>query len=300
MMCQKLRKENGASNNKQEHSGIDGWINVEYITEWWLVAFQLVQQIVNAAHSGQILPQLTLCFLAHLAFHLGFFSAVPTTIFGPASSLEWLKMFSLAVLALSACFNICGYIVLTALYRHSVQTIFNRSLPSSLLECIPSFGAHMALLKPLEIMFRYATSRFRVLPDIIVLGEVRCGTTTLCQHLSSMQGCQPPFCLWKHPELDHKESFYFVGHYLGHVDPFYYRMCFPLALTKWFREHVLRQAFFTFDGCAQYLTNPVVPHLIAKTYHDAGQPPPVLVACVRDPVDQAVSWWRYENNAMLW
>jgi hypothetical protein len=77
-------------------------------------------------------------------------------------------------------------------------------------------------------------------------------------------------------------------------------MCFPLAVVKWFRQRVLRQPFFTFDGCAQYLTNPAAPYLIAKAYRDAGLPPPVLVACVRDPVDQAVSWWNYENNAMLW
>ena len=26
----------------------------------------------------------------------------------------------------------------------------------------------------------------------------------------------------------------------------------------------------------------------------------MLIACVRDPVSQAVSWWKYENSAMLW
>lgn len=263
------------------------------------VPYRLIGYIFNASRDGQRLPQLTLVFIVQLFLHVWFSTGENRVTILPAFS-ERLHQTSLTLLILSGITNICGYTLLIALYRHSVQTIFNRNLPSSVVDCLPSFAAHLTLLKPLEIMFRYATARFRVLPDIIVLGEVRCGTTTLCQHLSSIQGCDPPFCLWKHPELDHKETFYFVGHYLGRVSPAGYRMCFPLAIVKWFRQRVLGQPFLTLDACAQYLTNPAVPHLIAKAYRDAGQPPPVLVACVRNPIDQGVSWWRYENNAMGW
>ncbi|GFH46592.1 hypothetical protein CTEN210_03066 [Chaetoceros tenuissimus] len=58
--------------------------------------------------------------------------------------------------------------------------------------------------------------------------------------------------------------------------------------------------FLTFDGCAQYLTSPTAPYLIAKAYRDANQPLPVLIACVRDPTSQAISWFRYEWNAIKW
>ncbi|OEU17677.1 hypothetical protein FRACYDRAFT_238103 [Fragilariopsis cylindrus CCMP1102] len=211
------------------------------------------------------------------------------------------------------------------------------------MECIPSFCAHISLLRPLEIIFRYLTYRWRVLPDVIVLGEVRCGTTSLCQHFASLRqrrrrqdkndtndnsqqaeipiiDCRTPFCLWAHPELDHKETFFFVGHYLGYVTPEAYRMCFPLKSTKWFNEMkwklmnyyyermgkqtstTIQQQplFMTFDGCAQYLTSPTAAALIAEAYRAANQPPPILIACVREPIDQARSWWRYENNAMVW
>jgi hypothetical protein len=96
------------------------------------------------------------------------------------------------------------------------------------------------MLRPLEILFRFVTAPLRVLPDVIVLGEVRCGTTNLCAHLSSLSAqhggkkrikCYTPFCPWAHPELDNKESFYFVGHYLGMVDPYFYRMAFPLIVS---------------------------------------------------------------------
>ena len=88
--------------------------------------------------------------------------------------------------------------------------------------------------------------------------------------------------------------------------------------------------FFCFDGCAQYMTSPTAPYLIASAYrctyrnnerklacpksgdkkmsHQKNyknsmmecESPPILVACVRDPVEQAISWWKYENNAMSW
>lgn len=61
--------------------------------------------------------------------------------------------------------------------------------------------------------------------------QVRCGTTTLCAHLAglgeSSRSFAPPFCPWKHPELDKKETFYFAGHFLGLVEPRLYPMCFP-------------------------------------------------------------------------
>ncbi len=61
---------------------------------------------------------------------------------------------------------------------------------------------------------------------------------------------------------------------------------------------MLGNIFLCFDGCAQYLSSPTAPYLIASAYRSSS--PPVLVACVRKPVDQAVSWWQYENNAMAW
>jgi hypothetical protein len=42
--------------------------------------------------------------------------------------------------------------------------------------------------KPLELGWRFATARFRVLPDMVIVGEVRCGTTTLADHLKSLPG----------------------------------------------------------------------------------------------------------------
>ena len=71
-----------------------------------------------------------------------------------------------------------------------------------------------------------------------------------------------------------------------------------VKITRWWEEEVRGNFFFCFDGCAQYLSSPTAPYLISRAYE--GCAPPILVACLRNPVDQALSWWRYENNAMVW
>jgi hypothetical protein len=74
----------------------------------------------------------------------------------------------------------------------------------------------------------------------------------------------------------------------GLIDPRAYRMCFPLRLTRWVHTTLLRRRFLVFDACAQYLTAPWVPHLLRRA-----TPRAKLIVCVRDPVLQNLSWWRY-------
>lgn len=257
------------------------------------LAYDFGVRVWISAWQGQRLSQLTILFLLHCcaAAHNASKGHIVVGPYELERLSHWVVLYATGLLVF------CGFLLLGALYRHSVRTIFNCNVPS---KCMPSFGVHLEMLRPLEVIWRYLTYRFRVLPDVIVLGEVRCGTTTMCQHLASLDGCHAPFCLWKHPELDKKETFFFVGHYLGNVDPQLYRMCFPLSVTRYFYTTILRRPFFTFDGCAQYLSSPTAAYLIAQAYKDAGQPPPVLVACVRDPIDQTLSWWNYENNAISW
>eukprot|EP00980_Cylindrotheca_fusiformis_P024509 scaffold11977_cov107-Cylindrotheca_fusiformis.AAC.4 len=255
--------------------------------------------VLIAAKAGRTLPRLSVLLVLQLCIHFVYIQTVTL----PPSFVQA----SFGFICLNAALNVAGYVLLVALYRCSVQKVFNRQIPPTIRECLPSFGVHLSMLRPLEILFRYCTSSFRVLPDIIVLGEVRCGTTSFCQHLAQLEffDCHTPFCLWAHPELDNKETFFFVGHYLGRVTPRHYRMCFPLKATKWWNDCYGRlrglqpKPFLSFDGCAQYLSSPTAPHLIAQAYRDAGQPPPVLIACVRNPAEQAMSWWKYENSGML-
>lgn len=233
------------------------WMNAKRLVslkEWLYLPKSIGWHVLGAAKGGRTLPRLSLVLLLQLCLHI----------------VCDFKQLSLALLIVSSALNVVGYALLIALYRCSLRTIFNRQIPPTMHECLASFGAHLSMLRPLEILFRYYTSSWRVLPDIIVLGEVRCGTTSLCQHLADLDcfACHTPFCLWAHPELDNKETFYFVGHYLGtpsphcffsvssfiimihnrclsimstgNVTPRHYRMCFPLKLTKWWNDFLNR------------------------------------------------------------
>ena len=232
--------------------------------------YELLKGIFAAARNGQKLPMCTILLLLHSTLHVLLSLETMHTTFSPignilrnisnhssSTTILTIRQLSYAIIMLNFFINVVGYIFLIRLYKHSIRYIFNREIPPTIMECIPSFCAHLSLLRPLEIIFRYLTYRWRVLPDVIVLGEVRCGTTSLCQHFASLRqrkrndndnddnsqqaetpiiDCRTPFCLWAHPELDHKETFFFVGHYLGYVTPEAYRMCFPLKTTKWFNE----------------------------------------------------------------
>lgn len=217
--------------------------------------------IIPSAKCGRTLPRLTVILAMHIPVHLILTTSNRFNNIIDSSSGIIIHQLSLYFIVFNMLLNICGYVFLVMLYRHSIKTIFNREIPTlrrdSSSGCIlpeahpavKSFNTHLSLLRPLEILFRFVTAPLRVLPDAIILGETRCGTTNLCGHIVSVaeasssfqvstnEGmqrikCYTPFCPWAHPILDHKESFYFVGHYLGIVDPYFYRMAFPLKVNR--------------------------------------------------------------------
>jgi len=204
--------------------------------------------------------------------------------FATVASIEQLVLLVNGVMA------VIGTFVFLAFYRHAVIVIGNRT---PVWRLRPLF-AFFQITKPLEMAFRFATAPLRCLPDVCIIGEVRCGTTTLSEHLRGMPGVHGPFCAFHHP-LDGKESFYFSGHYFGFVHPYFYRAMFPLRLTRW-AYGATHQPFLVFDGCAQYLTSPIAPALLRAA---VGPDVPLLV-CLREPVAQNTSWWRFEHASMQW
>lgn len=193
--------------------------------------------VCHAAKAGSLLPRLTLMLPCQAIAH--WFLFVAARIVQP--KCHYWRWVSLYILVANTFCCTMGYTILILIYRHSVQTIFNRNIPRLRKDddgiimpiahpALQSFNTHLLIFRPLEVLFRFITAPLRVLPDLIVLGETRCGTTNLCgtivslSNKSSLAGdrikikCYQPFCAWNVPELDHKESFFFVGHYLGKID----------------------------------------------------------------------------------
>lgn len=95
-----------------------------------------------------------------------------------------------ALLLASAVTAVLGLITLMAFIMHVIPTIFNCKVPWQSPQALLSL---FYITKPLELVWRLATAPLRDLPDVLVLGAPRCGTTTLAAHLRTAPGAQPPF-----------------------------------------------------------------------------------------------------------
>lgn len=122
------------------------------------------------------------------------------------------------------------------------------------------------------------TSEMRVLPDFIIIGAQRCGTTSLFNYLSH------------HPDIypsTPKEVHFFSNHYRKGV--IWYRSHFPLASNK---RHVIRskgRSFMAAEATPYYLSHPHAPRRIFEVLPESR-----FIVLLRNPVDRAYSHYQYE------
>lgn len=126
-------------------------------------------------------------------------------------------------------------------------------------------------------LYRRATAHARVLPDFIVLGGQRCGTTSLFRYLV------------QHPLIvspAEKEIHFFDNNYHRRLG--WYRSHFPLSRAV---AHSTRTGFRVLTGEATpyYLFHPHVPARIRRHLPHAK-----LIVLLRNPVDRAHSHYRHE------
>ena len=125
--------------------------------------------------------------------------------------------------------------------------------------------------------WRSATRHARVLPDFLVLGGQRCGSTTLYTMLTG------------HPQVmaaSHKEPHFFDRNQRRGED--FYRRLFPLRAHVRARERRLGgKRVVTGEATTYYLAHPAVPRRVAEMLPDAR-----LVAIIRNPVDRAYSHYQ--------
>lgn len=121
------------------------------------------------------------------------------------------------------------------------------------------------------------TSSGRLLPDFVILGGMRCGTSSLYKYLS------------RHPEVApslRKEVEYFtINHHLGME---WYRAHFPLRIRRTIaarRGHQLQ----TFEATPDYLFDPRSPAWLTEALPEAR-----LIVLLRDPALRAHS--HYHHN----
>ena len=126
--------------------------------------------------------------------------------------------------------------------------------------------------------FATATSAWRTLPDYVVIGAQRCGTTSLWWYLV------------KHPNVARsltKEVQYFSVNY--HRGLPWYRSNFPSRPYRAVMERIRGGRLMSGEASPYYLFHPLAPQRVAKVLPDT-----MLIAMLRDPVERAYSHYQLQ------
>jgi hypothetical protein len=141
-------------------------------------------------------------------------------------------------------------------------------LSRSLAELIPRIPAPVrVVLRNAVWTYGRATARVRPLPDFLIIGAQRAGTTALYEYLRLHPAVAGP--AWK-------EVNYFDVHYLRG--------------EAWYRGHFpIRSRAVVGEASPSYLFHPLAPERVAALLPDVH-----LIALLRDPVDRALSHYHHE------
>jgi hypothetical protein len=137
-----------------------------------------------------------------------------------------------------------------------------------------------SLRKRTRHFFRSVVGPLRLLPDFIIIGAQKCGTTTLYNILSD------------HPNIlaaTKKEVHFFDGRFTKGMN--WYRGHFPLKLTRDRLSQSLRQPVLTGEASPLYLFHPLAPERIKIVL-----PGVKMIVILRNPVDRAYSHYQRERR----
>lgn len=123
------------------------------------------------------------------------------------------------------------------------------------------------------------TAALRMMPNFIVAGGSRCGTTSLHRALLTHPGIVPP--------MVNKGVHYFDIDYLRGEN--WYRSHFPLSAVAARRTAAVPNAPMCFESSGYYMHHPLAPERIAQTLPEVR-----LVVMLRDPIERAYSAYKHE------
>lgn len=127
--------------------------------------------------------------------------------------------------------------------------------------------------------YRKRSAHQRVLPDFLIIGAMKCGTSSLFEYLKL------------HPWVwaDKKEICYFALNFAQGIN--WYRSHFPTDAYKKFANKILNKDLITGEACPYYLLNPHTPRRVYETIPQAK-----IIVILRNPVDRAHSHYYHNYN----
>jgi hypothetical protein len=127
-------------------------------------------------------------------------------------------------------------------------------------------------------VYRKTTNPFRLLPDFLVIGAQKGGTTSLYNYLIEHPGIIPAFT---------KEVHFFDTYF--HKGLPWYRANFPTYAEKYYLERFHKQKCLTGEATPYYLFHPHAPGRVAKTLPEAK-----FIVLLRNPIDRAYSQYAHQ------
>jgi hypothetical protein len=134
-----------------------------------------------------------------------------------------------------------------------------------------------------QLAFRVVTGRLRTLPDFVIIGGQRCGTTSLYNYLVEHPNVLPAF---------RKETHFFTNHFGKGVT--WYRAHFPSGLYRSYAQRRYGQDFVSGEATPYYIFHPHAPRRMFETI-----PGVRLIVLLRNPIDRAYSHYHHEARAGL-
>lgn len=146
-------------------------------------------------------------------------------------------------------------------------------------EAIGNLGNNQRVLANMRdvTLQRLLTSPFRVLPDFIILGTMKGGTTSLYRALMDYPCVAPAL---------KKEVNFFAGKCGRNI--WWYRAHFPTYLRRFAVCHQSHQILMTGEATPSYMFDPHAPRRIWETL-----PKAKLLMMLRNPVDRALSHYHH-------
>jgi hypothetical protein len=148
-------------------------------------------------------------------------------------------------------------------------TRFNEDLPDPLM----MRAIQAETTSPLAKLLRGMTSSIRLLPDFLIIGTQRGGTTALYHYIKTHPCIEPATATEIH--FFDKRFSKALGWYRGH---------FPTRIAKYYAECLRGRPFVTGEASSSYLFHPHAPKRVAKVI-----PHVKLIVLLRNPVDRAYS-----------
>lgn len=127
-------------------------------------------------------------------------------------------------------------------------------------------------------LFRAATNPVRLMPDFIIIGAQKCGTTSLYNYLV------------KHPNIHSAatKELHFFDHKFN-KGFWWYRAHFPTTLEQYYTEHIAKRDYVTGEASPSYIFHPLAPKRVAQFL-----PQVKLIVLLRNPVDRLYSQYRHK------